>query len=122
MITDDHYNRFARTLASRFAARASGLDAESARLGVRPADHVLTGFLTPGGTDDEHEPGASADRDDGEEGDAAAAALGRAAAVDLPQDSAYELSNVGLEWLAPEAALTDLAELTIEARLHVYVR
>jgi len=90
-LTDADYNAFAQALANRFAARAKGLDEDSQQIvGLRPADHILAGFLTPAAytrrqtTDDDTE-----------------AAL----AEDLPKDEPYEQSAIGLEWIAPNCSV-----------------
>lgn len=114
-LTSEDYNAFARALTDRFSRRAKGLDDASQRLvGVRPADHVLTGFLTPGGKAEEerHEPG-------NEEG---VEHLDAVVAGDLPRDSAYEQSTVGLEWLAPHEGFAGGGDLEIVVRSHVFVR
>lgn len=96
-LTDADYNGFARSLVERVAQRAKGLDDESQRLvGVRPSDHILVGFLTPGGTQSEATKAADSamvtERSDGLAEKRAEELL----AEDLPQDSAYEQTGVGM--------------------------
>src|SRR5262245_47375004 len=106
-LTDATLNGFARSLTERFATRASGLDADSARIvASRPSDRVLTGFLTPG--QDRGFPSGEAEDD--------------RLAEDLPQDSAYEQTSVGFEWLAPRDRLLPGTEMSIAVSLAVYVR
>lgn len=122
-LTDVDYNGFARSLVERVAQRARGLDEESQRLvGVRPSDHILVGFLTPGGTQSEATNEADstrvAERSDGSVENRAEELL----AEDLPQDSAYEQTGVGMEWMAPVDALVDGSEILVDIDLAVYVR
>ncbi len=75
------YLTFARGFVRRFAERVVGKDPGAACIvGSRPSDHILGGFLTP-----VRHP---APEDDLEE----------AQVQDLPQDSAYEQTSIGLEW------------------------
>jgi len=106
MIDDRTYNTFARALTNHIRDRAKGLDADSARIvNTRPQEHVLAGFLTPRSADAQHNPA-----DDESEVD------------DLPRDSAFELSTIGLEWLADRAALASVGTLPLTVSLNVYVR
>jgi len=92
---------FARGLVNRFADRVIGVDASLDRIvNARPSDQVLGGFLTASAV-----PSADADgpRDD------------------LPEDSDYEQTALGLEWLAPYRHLVD-AEASCSVKLSVYVR
>ena len=112
-------NAFSRALVEQFALRATGLDESSERLvSMRPSDHVLTGFLTPAGATSR----ASAPPGGSRAAAAEAEGLDVAAADDLPQDSAYEQSSIGLEWITPLAALSGRTLLHIEIQTHVYVR
>jgi hypothetical protein len=96
------YLTFARGLTQRFAERVVGLDQSAARiLKLRPADQVLGGFLTPARTREDAD-------DDGP-------------IEDLPQDSAYEQTALGLEWLAPVAGLGG-TWADVRIALSVYVR
>jgi hypothetical protein len=107
MINDQTYNSFARALVSEISRRAKGLDDESARIvNVRPQEHILAGFLTP-----------------------RAAVLQQVAAAaqedevdDLPKDSAFELTSIGLEWLADQDRLKNLKSLSTSISLNLYVR
>jgi hypothetical protein len=120
-LTDSDYNQFARTLAMRFAQRSKGLDEDSRRIvNARPADHILTGFLTPvrpspltpiSRTD-------ARQNDDRKENDDDESLL----AEDLPRDSAYEQTALGLEWVVPLDQLQNGSLMTIELYLCVYVR
>jgi hypothetical protein len=107
MITDHTFNTFARALADGLRHRAKGLDGESARIvNTRPGEHILAGFLTPRAANTHVVP-ATADDDD---------------AQDLPRDSAFELTSVGLEWRGDEDALSQLETLSLSLALNVYVR
>jgi Helicase conserved C-terminal domain len=64
---------------------------------IQPADHVLSGFLTPA------EPPATSDETD-----------------DLPRDSDYEQSSLGLEWLCPIAI--GQVDLQVGVELAMFVR
>lgn len=106
-MTPDTYNQFTLSLVEHVVDRALGRDPASARIvDARPADHVLAGFLTPitlrGPFD------SDAGDEDGE-------------ADDLPQDSPYEQSAIGMEWLVPIEAL-HAHRLKVFANLSVYVR
>ena len=96
-------NNFATSLARNLGARILGLDDNAARiLGARPVDHVLGGFLTPS---EEEDSGG-----DSEE------ILTR----DLPTDSAYEQTSVGIEWLCPISSAKAIARVDVD--FCVYVR
>jgi hypothetical protein len=102
------YNQFATSLVERIVERALGLDPASQRLlDARPADHVLAGFLTPIHPSVDHEFGEEIIEED-----------------DLPQDSAYEQSSFGLEWLVPKSALQDgqKHKLHVTVDMSVYLR
>lgn len=107
MITDHMYNQFARALAECIRSRAKGLDADSGRVvGARPQEHILSGFLTPRTAQAAHVP---ADDD--------------AEMEDLPRDSAFELTSLGLEFMGDRAALAQqqVLEATIDVSLYVRV-
>lgn len=95
------YLAFARSFVGRFADRVIGVDDASLRLvGTRPSDHVLGGFLTA----------AKHSREtDGE------------TVEDLPDDSPYEQSAIGLEWLAQNDGLRH-ATAHVTVSLSLYVR
>ena len=105
MIDDRVYNDFARALTEQISCRAKGLDDDSARIvNVRPQEHILSGFLTPRSAP-------------------AAAAMGADDDVDdLPRDSAFELSSIGLEWLADRGALERTESLSASLSANLYVR
>jgi hypothetical protein len=106
-ISDSALNGFAGALADNIACRAIGLDIDSARIvAARPSDHILTGFLTPMRRQD------SADESDPDE----------RLVDDLPQDSAYEQTAMGFEWLAPKDAFRAGSTLTVAVSCSVYVR
>ena len=107
-LTPDVYNQFSTSLVERIVERALGQDPASQRLlDIRPADHVLAGFLTPirPPVDLAFEEEASEEND-------------------LPQDSPYEQSSFGLEWLVPKDALqsTPGYKLHVDVDLSVYLR
>jgi len=106
MIDDRTYNTFARALAEHIRLRAKGLDQESSRIvDTRPQEHILAGFLTPRAP--------AAPPPDG---------LSDSEIDDLPRDSAFELTAVGLEWLAAREQLAHLESLSVSLSLAVYVR
>jgi hypothetical protein len=129
------YNRFAQSLVERIAERATGRDDASARIvNIRPADHVLAGFLTPARRSADQRPRASNRRHATGSGSTSTTASD-GEDQDLPDDSPYEQSTLGLEWLLPRAVaglgltlhitvtgalyartLPDQAELTRHAR------
>ncbi len=110
-LRDPDYNAFAHALSRRFRDRILGLDTGSARIiNVRPSDHILAGFLTPVSHQD-----VIADPD------ALASAFEEALADDLPKDSSYEQTSIGLEWLAPTESLASTS-ITVNIGLTVYVR
>jgi hypothetical protein len=109
VIDDQVYNRFARALAESIRSRAKGTDNDSARIvSTRPQEHVLSGFLTP------HDVPAAAPPADDTEADAPI--------DDLPKDSAFELTSLGLEFMAGRASLAAQTALTVTLQLSVYVR
>jgi hypothetical protein len=100
-LSDEDYNAFARGLTNSFGGRVVGRDPASERLlGVRPADHILAGFLTPTGKEELDDPSAD----------------------DLPRDSAYEQSSIGFEWLVPIEAVTNSDGIDVQLEFYVYVR
>ena len=110
-LRDRDYNAFAFSLSRRFRDRILGLDAGRARvINSRPSDHVLAGFLTPA-PQNEPEAVPGADTPDADE----------RLADDLPKDSAYEQTAIGLEWLAPIDSLANTA-VSVEIGAAVYVR
>lgn len=111
-LTDSDLNSFARELVKGFVGRATGQDDESARLVyARPSDHVLTGFLTPSGGNE-----ISSGRADDEQ------QANEHLATDLPRDAAFELTNLGMHWLAPRTAFQADWQIEPRVRLCVYVR
>ena len=124
-LTSDDYNLFALGIAERFAQRANGLDDESRRLAnIRPADHVLSGFLTPvpGARQEPATNSAPSDAAENRNGPPREDAIEDALTDDLPQDSAYEQTAIGLYWLAPRSGLHSGSQLRIAVRFHLYVR
>lgn len=102
MIPEAQYLAFARALVKHFADRVVGLDPASERLiRIRPSDQVLGGFVTPRGVR------AEAD-DDGP-------------LDDLPQDSSYEQTSLGVEWRASSTALEGTS-CRVHIALSVYAR
>ena len=109
MIDDQVYNRFARALAESIRTRAKGIGDDSARIvNTRPQEHVLSGFLTPHDLPvvappvDDTDPDAQID--------------------DLPKDSAFELTSLGLEFMADRVSLAAHETLAVTLQLNVYVR
>jgi len=108
-LTDNTLNNFARTLSSRIAQRAIGLDDTSARIvGLRPSEQILAGFLTPLQIETEKVPEV--------------AEVDEQLTEDLPQDSPYEQTSVGFEWLAPREALQKGVKMKVAVNCSVYVR
>src|ERR1017187_450030 len=106
MIDDRTYNTFARALAEHVRLRAKGLDQESSRIvNARPQEHILAGFLTP------RVPAVPPPDE-----------LSDSEIDDLPRDSAFELTAVGLEWLADREQLARLESLSVFLSLSVYIR
>ena len=102
-------NNFASTLSSLIAQRAVGLDDASERIvELRPAEQILAGFLTP--------------MNDEEAKDTRDADIDEQLYEDLPQDSPYEQTSVGFEWLAPQQALQKCATMTLVIDCAVYIR
>ncbi|MFN7998446.1 MAG: DEAD/DEAH box helicase family protein [Bryobacteraceae bacterium] len=107
MIDERTYNRFARALADHIRYRAKGLDDDSARIvNSRPQEHILSGFLTPRSPD--QRPHDAADED--------------AETDDLPHDSAFELTAIGLEFMVDREALTQTEAMPLTVGLNVYIR
>ncbi len=110
-LTDTTFNNFARAFSERLAQQATGQDEASTRIvELRPAEQILTGFLTPMREKREQEQPRGDD------------AIDEQLAQDLPQDSPYEQTAVGFEWLAPRAALHAGAIMTVTVQCSVYVR
>lgn len=106
MIDDHIFNTFARALADRIRYRAKGLDDDSARIvNNRPQEHILSGFLTPRSHDQRaHDASDDAETDD------------------LPHDSAFELTAIGLEFMADRVALARVETLPLALSFNVYIR
>lgn len=105
MLNDPALNGFASALANSVRERAKGCDDKSVRIvNTRPDEFVLAGFLTPRNV----EGIGSQDEDD--------------VATDLPQDSAYEQTAIGLEWMVDAEAFSVLDTIGVELSGHVYVR
>lgn len=106
MPLNDHVlNAFASELADCVRERAKGRDNKSERIvNTRPDEFVLAGFLTP------RSPGnVGAQDEDG-------------IATDLPQDSAYEQTAIGIEWMVDAADFSALQTIEVEVSAHVYMR
>ncbi len=110
-LNDTTLNNFARAFSERIAQQAIGLDETSIRIvHLRPAEQILSGFLTPKGEKRVLEK-------PGDEN-----ALDEQLSQDLPQDSPYEQTAIGFEWLAPCEALRKGAKMTVTVQCSVYVR
>src|SRR5947209_8426958 len=110
-LTDSSLNNFARAFSERIAQQAIGQDEASIRIvHLRPAEQILSGFLTPRGEKREQEK-------PGDEN-----ALDEQLSQDLPQDSPYEQTAIGFEWLAPREALCSGAIMTVTVQCSIYVR
>ena len=104
-LNDQVLNAFATSLANCVRERAKGCDDKSARIiNTRPSEFVLAGFLTPRSVED----GAAHDEDE--------------AATDLPLDSAYEQTAIGLEWLVDAREFSRIDTFDVEVSAHVYLR
>lgn len=115
-INHNTLNNFARTLGKLIAQSAVGLDDASERIvGQRPSDHVLAGFLTPLQNGKEK---IEAEK----KGVESEAQLDERLNEDLPQDSPYEQTGVGFEWLAPRDALSGPTQMKVTIECAVYVR
>ncbi|HKV33301.1 MAG TPA: helicase-related protein [Pyrinomonadaceae bacterium] len=114
-LLDSDFNAFARALTHRFSERSKGLDADSRRiLTARPSDQILAGFLTPRSGDDYAQTfstDVSLDDTDVEV----------ELSNDLPRDSAYEQTSIGLEWLAVSDEMSRRL-IDVEVKLSVFVR
>lgn len=107
MIDDQTYNAFARALVRQIGCRAKGVDDESARIvNGRPHEHILAGFLTPRSVPHQQHTDAAQDNE----------------VDDLPRDSAFELTSIGLEWLADRNVLKGIQSLSASVSLNLYVR
>lgn len=105
--TFQDYNHFAGAIADEFRERAIGLSPDSCRIVNRsPSDYILTGFLTPVQDDGGIPPGVPG------------GATGEPTA-DLPSDSSYEQTNMGLEYHLP---LSSTGTQAFEVSMAVYVR
>lgn len=106
MLSDQVLNSFATSLADRVRDRAKGCDDKSARIvNTRPNEFILAGFLTPRSL-------AQVVAPQGED----------EAATDLPQDSAYEQTAIGLEWMVDAHEFSKIDTFDVEASAHVYLR
>ncbi len=104
MLSDAAYNGFAAVLADRIAARAIGVDDDSLLIpGMRPSDQILGGFLTPARSR------AGEDEEDAER-------------EELPNDSPYEQSTCGVEFLVRNGALAAISPLRVRLSLYLFVR
>ena len=104
-LNDQVLNAFATSLADCVRERAKGCDDKSARIiNTRPNEFVLAGFLTPRSVGD------STAHDEDE------------AATDLPQDSAYEQTAIGLEWMVDAQEFSKIRTFDVEVSAHVYLR
>lgn len=105
--TFQDYNQFAGAIADEFRERAIGLSPDSSRIVNRnPADYILTGFLTPV-------------QDEGGVPPIAAGGTTGEPTADLPSDSSYEQTNMGLEYHFP---LSSTGVQIFEVTMSVYVR
>jgi hypothetical protein len=114
--TSHNYNQFAEWLVRRVTERAKGADEDSRRIyDVQPAEHILTGFLTP-----VKKAAHAAAKSSG--------AVGRAkdedadAVPDLPQDEAYEQTAMGLEWCGERGQIVAGRALTVTVSFRAYLR
>src|SRR3974377_819812 len=104
-LTAHMLNAFATELANCVRERAKGRDNKAARIvNTRPDEFVLAGFLTPRSQDD-----VGAHDEDG-------------SATDLPQDSAYEQTAIGIEWMVEAEGCLALQTIEVDVSAHVYVR
>ncbi|WP_263367963.1 helicase-related protein [Edaphobacter bradus] len=108
MIDDQTFNRFALLLSEDIRGRAKGLDSESERLvHSRPMDHILSGFLTPRS---EEVANAMADEQDID------------GAIDLPRDSSFTMSSLGLECMVSAAELAKLDHISVSVESAIFLR
>lgn len=104
-IDPDTLNTFARSVATRFAEAAKGLDSDSLRfVKARPSERILAGFLTPMDADEE------------------ALAIEGEPAPELPSDDKYEQTHIGFEWAVPRSALVTPCRLRVDVGFAVFVR
>lgn len=118
-LVDSDFNNFATKLTRRFSDRSKGLDADSRRiLSARPSDQILAGFLTPIRPDQSSSLSRSSPaKDQDEQQD-----LEEVLADDLPRDSAYEQTSLGLEWLVELDQMITGSAIDVNVELCVYVR
>lgn len=108
--TQSDYNVFARKLSEEIASRATGSDDESVRIvNSYPSDHILTGFLTP------LNPNKQSTISNNDKSDTLLT-------EDLPNDSSYEQTNVGMEWLMPVKSIGNNDLLDISISMSLYMR
>src|SRR5579883_1336174 len=106
-LSDPVLNEFSTGLVHRIRDRAKGVDPKSARIvNTRPEEFILAGFLTPRAAP---QPGDT----DGEASEGS---------TDLPQDSAYEQTAIGLEWMVDAEAFPTAKTIAVDVDIHVYVR
>src|SRR6185312_8555030 len=104
-LNDQVLNAFATGLADCVRRRAKGCDDKSARIvNARPDEFILAGFLTPRSVGED----TARDEDD--------------AATDLPQDSAYEQTAIGLEWMVDAQQFSQIGTFDVEVSAHMYLR
>src|SRR5437870_8224211 len=105
-LNDGIFNAFATNLTYRVRDRAKGIDERSERIiNTRPEEFILAGFLTPRSRSQDN-----SNPDDDESAD------------DLPQDSAYEQTAIGLEWMVVAAGFAAETSIEVEIGGYVYVR
>lgn len=96
------FNNFVISFGDRFAERATGADGDSATLPyARPADRILAGYLT-----------APLEERAGED----------AELTDLPKDSAYEQTAIGVDWLCSLSTVRPDDEIAVSAEASVYIK
>lgn len=109
-LSDSALNEFSTSLVNRIRDRAKGVDDKSARIvNTRPEEFILTGFLTPRAI-------AHADDAGGGEGE------DNEGTTDLPQDSAYEQTAIGLEWMVDAETFPTAKTIPVEIDINIYVR
>ena len=114
-LLDSDFNSFARALTRRLSERSKGLDTDSRRiLAARPSDQILAGFLTPRSSDDNIQTFSTVNSSDDMDVEVELA-------NDLPRDSAYQQTSIGLEWLGVLDEMTSRA-INIEIKLSIYLR
>lgn len=118
-LLDSDFNNFATTLTRRFSDRSKGLDPDSRRIiAARPSDRILAGFLTPVRSDQSFALSFTSEMEDAD----GESAVDNALADDLPRDSAYEQTSLGLEWMVALDEMQEDALIDVEIGLSVYVR